>query len=128
MRCNWREGRPGVYLDETLANADEGKSRAYLEKDPVTNKGIVGEVQGFGTTLYLLIIVFCVGEIKGKKYFFHIVHLSACFKSWKCAVRYSSAVTSLMYGIPRMVTCRYLHVTFKNFPVEILIFTRRGVA
>ena len=44
-----------MYLDETWANAHDGKTRAWLEKDPVT-KGTIGGPQGFVINLYLLII------------------------------------------------------------------------
>ena len=44
-----------MYLDETWANAHDGKTRAWLEKYPVT-KGTIGGPQGFVINLYLLII------------------------------------------------------------------------
>ena len=65
MRHNWREERPVVHLDETWANAHDGKTRAWLEKDPVT-KGTIGEVQGFVINLYLLIIIFFNSKPSGK--------------------------------------------------------------
>ena len=44
MRYNRTEGRPVVYLDETWANAHDGKSRAWVEDDKVT-RGTKGGVR-----------------------------------------------------------------------------------
>jgi len=39
-----------VYLDETWANAHDGKSKAWVEKDTTTG-GTIGGVQGFVITV-----------------------------------------------------------------------------
>ena len=44
IRHNRIEGRPVVYLDETWANAHNGKSRAWVEDDKVT-RGTKGELR-----------------------------------------------------------------------------------
>ena len=46
MRRNRIEGRPVVYLDETWANAHDGKKKAWVEKD-TTTKGTIGGVEGY---------------------------------------------------------------------------------
>ena len=55
MRRNRTEGRPVVYLDETWANAHDGKVKAWVEKDTTTG-GTIGGVQGFVVFLYLFLI------------------------------------------------------------------------
>ena len=50
MRRNRTEGRPVVYLDETWANAHDGKSRAWVEDDKVT-RGTKGGVRLMQLTL-----------------------------------------------------------------------------
>ena len=44
MRRNRTEGKPVVYLDETWANAHDGKSRAWVEADKTTG-GTIGGVR-----------------------------------------------------------------------------------
>ena len=46
MRRNRTEGKPVVYLDETWANAHDGKKKAWVEKD-TTTKGTIGGVEGY---------------------------------------------------------------------------------
>ncbi len=43
MRRNREEKHPVVYLDETWANAHDGKDRAWVEQDTVTG-GTIGGV------------------------------------------------------------------------------------
>ena len=44
MRRNRTDNRPVVYLDETCANAHNGKARAWVENNLVTS-GTLGGVQ-----------------------------------------------------------------------------------
>lgn len=56
MRKNRREGRPVVYLDETWANAHDGKDCAWVERDEVTG-GTLGGIRrppGKGARLIIL--------------------------------------------------------------------------
>ncbi|XP_065905339.1 uncharacterized protein [Dysidea avara] len=56
MRRNRTEGKPVVYLDETWANAHDGKSRAWVEADKTTG-GTIGGVSkpsGKGERLIIL--------------------------------------------------------------------------
>ena len=46
MRRNRTEEKPVVYLDETWANAHDGKKKAWVEKD-TTTKGTIGGVEGY---------------------------------------------------------------------------------
>ena len=46
MRRNRTEGKPVVYLDETWANAHDGKKKAWVEKD-TTTKRTIGGVEGY---------------------------------------------------------------------------------
>ena len=50
MRHNRTEGRPVVYLDETWANAHDGKSRTWVEDNKVTH-GTNGRVRLLQLTL-----------------------------------------------------------------------------
>ena len=50
MRRNRTEERPVVYLDETWANAHDGKSRAWVEDNKVT-RGTNGRVRLMQLTL-----------------------------------------------------------------------------
>jgi hypothetical protein len=53
---NRQEGCPVVYLDETWANAHDGKDRAWVERDEVTG-GTLGGIKrppGKGTRLIIL--------------------------------------------------------------------------
>ncbi len=43
MRQNREEKRPVIYLDETWANAHDGKDRVWMENDTVTG-GTIGGV------------------------------------------------------------------------------------
>jgi len=45
MRCNQTEGKPVVYLDETWANAHDGKNKAWVEKDATCKQGTIGGVE-----------------------------------------------------------------------------------
>ena len=51
MRHNRTEGKPVVYLDETWANAHDGKKKAWVEEDKTT-KGTIGGVEGYVCVLY----------------------------------------------------------------------------
>ena len=55
MRRNRTEGKPVVYLDETWANAHDGKKKAWVEKD-TTTKGTIGGIQGYVLILYSVFI------------------------------------------------------------------------
>ena len=45
VKCNQIEGKPVVHLDETWANARDGKTKAWVETE-TTTKGTIGGVQG----------------------------------------------------------------------------------
>ena len=45
-----------VYLDETWANAHDGKKKAWVEAD-TTTKGTIGGVQGY-VVIYFVLYVF----------------------------------------------------------------------
>ena len=51
MRRNRTEGKPVVYLDETWANAHDGKKKAWVEKD-TTTKGTIGGIEGYVLILF----------------------------------------------------------------------------
>ena len=51
MMRNRTEGKPVVYLDETWANAHDGKKKAWGEKD-TTTRGTIGGIEGFVVKLY----------------------------------------------------------------------------
>ena len=55
MKRNWTEGKPVVYLDETWANAHDGKKKAWVETD-TTTKGTIGEVHGDVVMCFLLYV------------------------------------------------------------------------
>ena len=64
MMTNHQENRPVVYLDETWANAHDGKDCAWVERDDVTGgtlggiKGLLGRVHGL---LFLELVARMVG-------------------------------------------------------------------
>ena len=45
MKVNRREGRPVVYLDETWANARDGKEKMWVEDDPRASGGTKGGIR-----------------------------------------------------------------------------------
>ena len=56
MRLNRQDKRPVVYLDETWANAHDGKDKAWVEKDDITG-GTIGGIQrpsGKGSRLIII--------------------------------------------------------------------------
>ena len=53
-----------MYLDETWANAHDGKRKAWVEEDIIT-KGTIGEIQGYVLILYSVFV----------KYFLIVNHL-----------------------------------------------------
>ena len=56
MRKNCEEKRPVIYLDETWANAHDGKDCAWVDKDDVTG-GTIGSVRRHpGKALHLIIL------------------------------------------------------------------------
>ena len=57
MRVNRREGRPVVYLDETWANARDGKEKMWVGDDPRASGGTKGGIRkpsGKGSRLIIL--------------------------------------------------------------------------
>ena len=57
MRVNRREGRPVVYLDETWANARDGKENMWVGDDPRASGGTKGGIRkpsGKGSRLIIL--------------------------------------------------------------------------
>ena len=57
MRVNRREGRPVVYLDETWANACDGKEKVWVEDDLRASGGTKGGIRkpsGKGSRLIIL--------------------------------------------------------------------------
>ena len=55
MRRNRTEGKPVVYLDETWANAHDGKKKAWVEED-TTTKGTIGGIQGYVLILHSVFV------------------------------------------------------------------------
>jgi len=55
MKSNWTEGKPVVYLDETWANAHDGKKKAWVETD-TTTKGTIRGIQGYVVMCFLLYV------------------------------------------------------------------------
>ena len=58
MKRNRTEGKPVVYLDETWANAHDGKKKAWVETD-TTTKGTTGGVQGYIEMYFVLYVFQC---------------------------------------------------------------------
>ena len=54
-----------MYLDETWANAHDGKDKAWVEKDTTCKKGTIGGVQ-YVEILYLFLIKFFHRKPSGK--------------------------------------------------------------
>ena len=66
MRRNRTEGKPVVYLDETWANAHDGKKKAWVEKD-TTTKGTIGGIEGYVfNTVFILKILNIFNSKSGK--------------------------------------------------------------
>ena len=47
-----------MYLDETWANAHDGKKKAWVETD-ITTKGTIGGVQGYVEMYFVLYVFQC---------------------------------------------------------------------
>jgi len=62
MKRNWTEGRPVVYLDETWANAHDGKNKAWVEKDAICKQGTIGGVNRKPSGREHLIVVHAGGK------------------------------------------------------------------
>jgi len=65
MKRNRTERRPVVYLDETWANAHDGKNKAWVEKDATCKQGTIGGVK-FVEKLNLFLINFIHRKPSGK--------------------------------------------------------------
>ena len=72
MRKNRRENRPVVFLDETWANAHDGRERAWVETDQASGgtKGGVRKPSGKGSRLIILHAGSCKGWINGAELVF----------------------------------------------------------
>ena len=57
MMTNRQENRPVVYLDETWANANDGKDCAWVERDDVTGGTLGGIKRPPGKGAWLIILV-----------------------------------------------------------------------
>ena len=62
MRVNRREGRPVVYLDETWANARDGKEKMWVEDDPRASGGTKGGIRKPSGKWSRLIVLHAGGE------------------------------------------------------------------